>query len=349
MLEIDGSQGEGGGQLLRSALSLSLITAKPFRITRIRSNRSKPGLMRQHLVAVQAAGRICGAELSGAELGSSALSFEPRRVRPGSYSFDIGSAGSTPLVLQTVIPPLLLAEAPSRLTLTGGTHVPFSPSWQYLAEVFAPTLRRLGGVVELAQDSCGFYPKGGGKVRCGIEPAAALQPIDAQTRGRLLRIRGYSVVAQLPLSIAERQSRAALERLRASLGAGVPIELVSRECRSIGPGTFLFLKGEYESALSGCTALGARGKPAEQVGEEAALEFLQHHDTGQPVDPHLADQLVLYLALAAGPSLFATSRITGHLLANLELVGSFLELEVRVTGAPGGPGTVGITPKGARP
>ena len=345
MIEIDGSLGEGGGQLLRSALSLSCITGKPFRIRNIRKSRPKPGLMRQHLVSVQAAGRIAAAELQGDLLGSTELSFAPRRVVPGDYSFEIGTAGSTSLVLQTLIPPLLLAGGTSRLTLSGGTHVPFSPSWHYLAEVFAPALLRLGARIELTLESCGFYPKGGGKVRCRILPCSGFCALSAEHRGKLVSIHGVSAVGNLPRSIAERQAHSALSRIESALGAVAPVELSSCEVPAFGQGTFVFIKGAYQQAISGCTALGARGKPAELVGEEAAAEFLNHHASGMPVDPHLADQLVLYLAQAEGPSVFATSRITGHLETNLEVTGCFLDLDYRITGQRDAQGTVCIVPK----
>jgi RNA 3'-terminal phosphate cyclase (ATP) len=345
MIEIDGSLGEGGGQVLRSALSLSCITGRAFRISNIRRSRSKPGLMRQHLIAGQAAARIAAAEVGGDQLGSTRLSFQPRAVSAGDYSFDIGTAGSVPLVLQTIIPPLLLAGSVSRLTLSGGTHVPFSPSWHYLAGVFAPALLRLGARIELSLDSCGFYPKGGGKVRCRVFPCAVLSPLDAGHRGELLRVPGTSAVANLPRSIAERQSHSASSRLAGGLGADFPIEIPSSEVAALGQGTFIFLKAEYREAVSGFTALGARGKPAEVVGAEAADEFLSHHATGRPIDPHLADQLVLYLALASGPSTFATSRITSHLLTNLEVTGLFVEMDSLVTGTCDAPGIVTITPR----
>ena len=302
--------------------------------------------MRQHLVAVQAAARIAAAELAGDQLGSTELSFVPHQVIPGDYRFEIGTAGSTPLVLQTLIPPLLLAGGASRLTLSGGTHVPFSPSWHYLAEVFAPALLRLGARTELTLDACGFYPKGGGMVRCRIYPCSAFSPLSLEDRGELLRIDGVSAVGNLPRSIAERQARAALSRIEDALGTAVPMELSSSAVPAFGPGTFIFIRGEYQHAVSGCTALGARGKPAELVGEEAADEFLCHHASGMPVDPHLADQLVLYLAQAKGPSVLAASRLTGHLETNLQVTGYFLELDFRITGRRDGPGTVVIVPKG---
>ena len=346
MIEIDGSLGEGGGQVLRSALSLSCITGKPFRIRNIRKSRSKPGLMRQHLTSVQAAARIATAELDGGLLGSTALSFSPRRVTPGDYVFEIGTAGSTCLVLQTIIPPLLLAPGPSQLTLSGGTHVPFSPSWHYLAQVFAPALLRIGARIELTLDCCGFYPKGGGKVRCRVLPCAGFAPLGAENRGRLLRISGLSAVGNLPRSIAERQASAALSRLESVLGTAVTPELPSCQVAAFGQGTFIFIRGEYEQATSGFTALGARGKPAEVVGTEAATEFLNHHAAGMPVDPHLADQLVIYLAQAKTPSIFATSRITGHLETNLEVTGYFLDIDFQIRGRRDTPGTIMIRPMG---
>jgi RNA 3'-terminal phosphate cyclase (ATP) len=344
MIEIDGSQGEGGGQMLRTSLSLSCITGKGFRIRNIRKAREKPGLMHQHLMAVHSAARISSAEVVGDQLGSKELAFVPRRVIAGDYHFDIGTAGSTILVLQTLIPPLLTAGRPSRVTVIGGTHLPFSPSWQYLTEVFAPAVARLGVRLHLEADSCGFYPKGGGRVHCRIEPVSHLSPMRAEQRGRLLRITGCSAVGNLPLSIAERQMHSAIGHLRSSLSHDLPIEVSLREVKVFGQGTFIFLKAEYEECVAGFTALGARGKPAERVGEEAADELLAHHQSGLPIDPHLADQLVLYLAQADGPSVYATSRITKHLETNLMVASKFVDIATKLHGELDGPGTVMINP-----
>ncbi|HJV66055.1 MAG TPA: RNA 3'-terminal phosphate cyclase [Geomonas sp.] len=344
LVEIDGSQGEGGGQILRTALSLSCITGKGFRIGNIRKSRSKPGLMRQHLVAVQAAARIAGAQLCGDLLGSQELLFVPGAVRPGNYEFDIGTAGSTSLVLQTIVPPLARAAAGSRLKLTGGTHVPFSPSWHYLSQVFAPAVAALGVKADFLLEACGFYPKGGGRVGCRVEPAGRLHPLQLAQRGGLLRITGCAAVGNLPRHIAEREACAALRVLQEELGESVPMEVAIQELKIYGQGTFIFLKAEYEHVVTGFTALGQRGKPAERVGEEAAQELLAHHRTGRSVDPHLADQLVLYLAQADGPSLFATSRISSHLITNLLVTSLFLEMESRVEGELEQPGTVSIRP-----
>ena len=348
MIEIDGCLGEGGGQVLRTALSLSCITGSPFRIINIRKFRPKPGLRRQHLVSVQAAASIARAKVIGDALGSTVLTFCPGKVTPGEYAFAIGTAGATPLVLQTLIPPLLFTGAQSSLTVCGGTHVPFSPSWHYLAEVFAPALALLGGKIEPAIDSFGFYPKGGGKVHCRVKPAARLAPLHAEHRGRLLRVSGCSAVGNLPRSIAERQRQAAAERLGSLLRDGAQLQIEIREVATIGKGTFIFLKGEYEHAVAGFTALGSRGKPAEIVGEEAANAFLCHHETGMPIDPHLGDQLVPYLALAEGASVLGTSRITGHMETNLLIIHSFLDIATNVSGTRDGPGTVRIMPAVAR-
>ncbi|HJV35883.1 RNA 3'-terminal phosphate cyclase [Geomonas sp.] len=344
LIEIDGGQGEGGGQILRTALSLACITGKAFRIRNIRKSRSKPGLMRQHLVAVQAAARIAAAELSGEVLGSQELLFVPGPVSAGNYEFDIGTAGSTPLVLQTIIPPLVKSAGTSRLRLIGGTHVPFSPSWHYLAEVFAPALARLGGMVDFTLESCGFYPKGGGRVGCRVQPASRLLPLHLEERGKLLRVSGYAAVGNLPRHIAEREAHAALTILRAELGRELPMEVEIQELKIYGQGTFIFLKAEYDHVVTGFTVLGERGKPAERVGEEAAGELLAHHRTGMPVDPHLADQLVLYLGQADAPSVFTTSRISSHLLTNLMVTSLFLEMESKVEGVIDQPGRVIIKP-----
>lgn len=348
MIEINGSVGEGGGQILRTALSLSCITGRPFRIANIRRSRPKPGLRRQHLVSILAAARIAGAEVTGATVGSTEVVFSPGKVSSGEYAFPIATAGSTALVLQTLVPPLLITSGESRLSVSGGTHVPFSPSWHYLAGVFAPALALLGGRIELSLDAFGFYPQGGGRVRCRIMPAARLAPLRTEQRGRLVRITGCSAVGNLPRSIAERQRRAALESLGTLQDDGVPVEIEVREVAAVGQGTFLFLRGEYEHAVAGFTSLGSPGKPAETVGGEVADEFLRHHETGMPIDPHLADQLVPYLALADGESVFNTSRITAHLETNLGITGCFLPIATQLERLGNGPGTVRIIPAGAR-
>lgn len=341
MIEIDGSYGEGGGQILRTALSLSCLLGKPFRIYNIRKARAKPGLAPQHLVAVRAAQQLSGAEVSGDAKGSIELSFSPRGVEEGEFEFDIGTAGSTSLVLQTIIPALLFCGGKSRVTLLGGTHVPFSPSFHYLAEVFAPFLRRLGMEVRLEIDAYGFYPRGGGRVRAEIWPSRGVTPLRVTERGELTRLDGCSAVGNLPLSIAERQKNAVLETVRPRLRRlKCPVRIDLRNVPTPGQGTFVFLGMASKNSLAGFTALGARGKRAETVGEEAAQDFIAYHGTEAALDPHLADQIVLYLSLCAGESVFTTSRITRHLLTNLWVIGLFQEFRFRIDGELGGPGAV---------
>lgn len=345
MLEIDGSYGEGGGQILRTALSLSCLTGMPFCISNIRRGRRKQGLMPQHLAAVRAAQAISGATLLGAEPGSTKFDFTPHALRGGVFSFDIGTAGAVTLVLQTLIPPLLHADRPSRVTLIGGTHVPSSPSVHYLAEVFAPMLRRIGGELRLSIDAYGFYPRGGGRIRAEILPVRELQPLILDTPGELRRILGCSGVCNLPPSIAERQRTASLTTLNVTLGvSNVPLEIDLLNAPGPGQGTFLFLRADTGTVRAGFTSLGARGKRAETVGAEAAEDLCRHLSSGAALDPHLADQLVPYLALCRRESTFTTSRITRHLLTNLWVVGLFLPLRFQVEGEEGHAGRVTIYP-----
>ncbi len=342
MIEIDGSYGEGGGQILRTALSLSCLTGRPFRIVDIRKGRKKPGLMPQHLVSVRAARMVSNASVSGDEKGSTELTFSPAGLRCGDFALDIGTAGSVPLVMQTIVLPLLFAGGRSRVELQGGTHVPFSPSYHYLAEVFSPMLSRLGAFVQFGIGSYGFYPRGGGSVTAEIRAAGGLKPLELEERGKLLRIRGYSAVGNLPLSIAERQRATALELIRDRLHGRVPVEVKLLSVPTQGRGTFIFLLAEYENVRAGFTSLGALGKRAEQVGEEAAREFIAHHGTSAALDPHLADQVVSHLALAEGVSSFTTSAITAHLLTNLWAAAQFRPFRYSVEGNPGEAGRVRI-------
>ncbi|HZW36629.1 MAG TPA: RNA 3'-terminal phosphate cyclase, partial [Candidatus Deferrimicrobiaceae bacterium] len=308
-VEIDGSLGEGGGQVLRSTLSLSCITGKPVRIFNIRKNRPKPGLMPQHLTAVTALTRITGADARGAKPGSTEISFAPGPVTAGGYAFDIGTAGSVVLLLQSLLPPLLFADEPSRIALTGGTHVPFGPTFDFLREIFLPWLERIGAPVSCEIERYGFYPRGGGKVTARIAPAGEIRGIDLRGKGAVLSVTGRSCVANLPISIAERQRDAALELLAAHSPA-IGTETVP----SPGPGTFIFLKVVTDAGCAGFSALGAPGKRAEDVGREAAREALAYIDSPADLSPRLADQLLLYLALSKEPSTFSSSRLTNHLL-----------------------------------
>lgn len=344
MVRIDGSQGEGGGQILRSSLTLSLLTGQAVQITRIRAGRPKPGLQAQHLAAVQAAAAIAGAEVAGAKLGSTELIFEPDRVQPGNYHFAIGTAGAVTLVFQTVFLPLALAGGRSTLVIEGGTHVPWSPSFEYVDQVWLPMLRRLGLDGRLELERAGFYPRGGGRIRAHIEPAQTPPaPLVALERGAIVKVTGISAVANLPTSIAERQARRAASRLR-SLFPGMPLTVT--ELPAIGQGTTLFLRVESEQAVAGFSSLGARGKPAEQVADEAVEALLAYLTTAAAIDPHLADQLILPLVLARGRSVLQTSAVTNHLLTHVAVVRAFLPAVITVAGELGAEGRVVIEGRG---
>jgi RNA 3'-terminal phosphate cyclase (ATP) len=338
-ISIDGSYGEGGGQILRSTLALSAILGRPVQLRNIRSGRRKPGLQPQHLASVHALARITGAEVRGAELGSTTLHFAPGPVAGGSFRFEIATAGAASLVFQTVIAPLVFARTPSVLTLTGGTHVPWSPPAPYVSEIFLPAVARTGVVAEWRVRTAGFYPRGGGEVEAIVQPLATLDPLDLADRGRLVRLAGVSAVAKLPRRIAERQADRARRRL-ADAGYDLSVEIA--ELDAVSPGDSLFLWAEFERSRAGFGALGERGKPAEQVADEAAEELVRFLDQGAATDPHLADQLVLFMGLASGRSVLTTSRVSHHLLTNVWTVKQFLPVDVSLEGQLGEPGRLSI-------
>ena len=363
MIVIDGSFGEGGGQILRTSITLSAITGQPVRIERIRAGRRKPGLMPQHLTAVRAAGRICNARVEGAKRNSQALEFRPQSAPlAGTYTFDVaqaakgGSAGSVSLILQTILLPLAMAEGPSLVTLLGGTHVAWSPPYDYVKRVYLPAMSRLGVAAKVTIKNWGWYPLGGGRVQAtilGREPAAASRIADASIanqdlceRGRLLRVRGLSASSNLPKHIRMRQERAALQALRSN-NVNARIQVV--DAPSKGQGTVVFLWAEFENSSAGFTALGELGKPAERVAEEAASQLLGFLQSEAALDQYLADQLVLPLALAAGPSEFTTESVTHHLLTNAWVVNQFFPGRVRVVGEEGQPGSCTIETANQKP
>jgi len=346
MLNIDGSYGEGGGQVLRTSLSLAATLGRNLHLFNIRASRSKPGLAAQHLTCVKAAAEVCGAQVEGAEIGSTELTFRPgavagdngqrsrarkpdlrgRCVRGGRYAWKIGTAGSTSLVLQTVLPPLLFAREPSSVQVHGGTNVPWSPAYDYLERVFLPALRQTGANARLARLRLGFYPKGGGCVQADISPLAEpLCALDLTERGELQSLSALSLIeARLPDHILERQvqgAREALGRAAASLSA----EILKLDAHS--PGTMLMVAAQFERGFGGFTALGKRGRPAEKVGADAGKQAASFLNSGATVDMHLADQLVLYAALAEGITRYVTESISQHLTTNLWVVRQFLDLD----------------------
>ena len=332
MIELDGSYGEGGGQILRTALTLSMITGIPFRIERIRAKRSKPGLLRQHLTAVNAAAQICGAQVQGAAPGSLALSFVPGKIRGDDYRFAIGTAGSCTLVLQTLLPALWFAAAPSTLRISGGTHNPAAPPLDFLSRSWLPLLLRMGVEMKIELLRHGFYPAGGGELYASVRPVPALQSLELLERGELRAARATAIVAGVSVEVARRE----LSELQLQLG-GVLGEL-QQEIRALssreGPGNALLVELQYREITELFTAFGEKGLPAEVVASRAAKLARHFHGSTAAVDEHLADQLVLPLALA-GAGAFTTVNVSSHLQTNVEVIGKFLPVEFAITRTAG--------------
>lgn len=340
MIELDGSFGEGGGQILRTSLALALLTDKAFHLRNIRAGRPKPGLQPQHLMSVRAASTIGYAQTRGATRDSSDLVFEPGQLKPGKYHFDIGTAGATGLVLQTVYLPLALAAAASELTLVGGTHVKTSPSFHFLDTTWRRYLELLGLRLKLDLRRPGFYPRGGGLVEAHVAPCPRLRGFDLRERGPIKQITGFSAIAGLPEHVARRQARRAAYRLQQR---GLDVNL-REESWPGGPGSVLALVVETTAVPSLFAGLGERGKPAERVADEAVEQVLAYLDAAPAaVDAHSADQLVLPLALAEGPSAYSVAEVTQHLLTNVAVVRQFVEREIVCEGKEGEPGWVRIS------
>lgn len=336
MLTIDGSYGEGGGQILRTALALSAVLDRPVLIERIRAGRKNPGLQAQHLAGVRALAQATGAKVEGATVGSVSLSFVPGEITHGEYRWDVGTAGAVSLVLQTILIPLALARASSHISITGGTHVPWSPPFPYIDQVLLPVLADMGLRASLTLKRWGFYPKGGGVVEGTVEPST-LRPLTLMRRGPLEEIAGLSAVAGVPLSVAERQRYRALSRLEA---LGVPCRIDIRSVEAKNPGTILFLLAQCDGRRAGFSSLGEKRKPAERVADETCDELLAYLEEAGAADPHLADQLLLPMAVASGSSSVTTTRVTEHLLTNRWVVEQFLPGRVSIEGKAGQPGSV---------
>lgn len=326
MIEIDGSMGEGGGQIIRSSLALSLATGRPFRMWNIRSGRKRPGLLRQHLTAVQAAATIGNAQTTGDKLHSRDLVFEPGTVTPGEYSFSIGTAGSASLVMQTVLPVLLFGEAPSTLRLEGGTHNPHAPPFDFIETTYLPIINRLGPKVTATLDRPGFYPAGGGKFRVTVQPAARLDRLELHDRGRVREVRARAIVSQLPRHIAERELTVVSRELGMQKNK---LELIE-ETRARGPGNVVVVEINTDSVTEIVTAFGEKGVPAERVAAAAVREAQTYIETDVPVGPHLADQLLLPLALGSGGS-YVTIEPTEHTLTNIDVIRRFLDVTIAAT------------------
>jgi RNA 3'-terminal phosphate cyclase (ATP) len=340
LIRLDGSQGEGGGQILRSALTLSLLTGKAFHLHSIRARRERPGLQPQHLMSVRAAAAVGQAKMTGASKGSSELRFEPGSVVAGKYRFPIGTAGATGLVLQTVCLPLALrGSAPSEVMIEGGTHVKHSPCFHFLDTTWRRYLEALGLRLQLKMWRPGFYPRGGGSIDATISPCPRLHRLQMKERSPIKRITGISAVAGLPEEIAMRQARHAARHLRQT---GLHVD-IREETWEGGPGTVLALALDTAPVPTLFFGLGERGKRAERVADEAVeqvVDFLEADTTA--VDPYSADQLALPLAFAEGPSSYTVSEVTQHLLTNIAVIRHFVDREIVCEGREGEPGSVHI-------
>lgn len=325
MITINGSQGEGGGQILRSSLALSLVTGRAFKIDRIRAGRKKPGLMRQHLTAVNAATEVGQAKVAGASLGSTELTFEPGDVRPGEYHFAVGTAGSATLVLQTVLPALLCAPGPSALRLEGGTHNPWAPPFDFLTKAFLPLINRMGPTVGATLVRPGFYPAGGGEFHVTITPVDRLAPIELLERGETRRVTATAKVAHLSRSIAERELRVIAGKLGLS-GDDLVVEEVAG---SRGPGNVVTIEVACEHLTEVFTGFGERQVAAEAVAERAAQQARRYLSRPVAVGEYLTDQLLIPLALAGGGA-FRTLGLSRHAETNIEVIQAFLDVEFEI-------------------
>ncbi|WP_074822259.1 RNA 3'-terminal phosphate cyclase [Pragia fontium] len=324
-IDIDGSQGEGGGQILRTSLSLSMITGKPVRFNAIRAGRAKPGLMRQHLTAVLAAQEICNAQVVGAQLGSTELSFIPGKVRPGDYLFDLGGAGSCTLVLQTLLPALWLADGKSTIKLRGGTHNPMAPSVTFLQQVWLPLMAKMGAIATLRLIRYGFYPAGGGEVEVQVEPVNQWQTLNLMARGQVTAMSAYALTANIPDAVAVRELKVVNQRLGWHENL-----LYHQEVSPVaGSGNALLLQMNFEHLSEVVCTIGTRGKSAEKVAIEACAEMQAYLDSMAVVGEHLADQLLLPMALA-GAGRFSTHKVTAHLSTNMGVIGQFVNVAMKI-------------------
>lgn len=338
-VELDGSHGEGGGQILRSGLALSILTGRPLKLVNIRANRPKPGLAHQHLMCVKAAAAVCNGRYTGGSVGSTALTFEPGAVAAGEYRFDIRTAGATGLVLHTVYLPLALRGATdSRVTVVGGTHVPHSPCYHFNAVTWAAYLKRMGVAVELEMTRPGFYPRGGGEIVARVRPCPGVRGLNLTSCPPLTTAGGFSAAADLPDKVNDRQARRLTNRLK---DAGLEPD-IDQETWENGPSTVAAVVFRQAPVPPLFFGIGERGRPAEAVADEAAEQAVAFRDSGCPVDPHSADQVILPLAFSPDASEFRVSEVTQHLLTNIGTIRAFVDRPISVAGDVGKPGTVRV-------
>ncbi|GGZ11505.1 RNA 3'-terminal phosphate cyclase [Pseudoduganella plicata] len=326
MIELDGSTGEGGGQILRSALTLSMITGQPFRIRHIRANRPRPGLMLQHLMAVKAAAAVCDAEVSHAEVGSTELVFAPRCIKGGVYDLAIRTAGSSTLVLQTLLPALLYADVPSVVRISGGTHNPKAPPAHFIERAYLRLLAAMGAQIEFELKRFGFYPNGGGELCAAVWPCPELHPLNLLERGTLRTAQGEAYVAALPLAIAQRE----LDCVRKELDWDDDVLHAHPLANDQGPGNVVLLTVDSEYVTEVFSAVGEKRVRAEAVAGGAILAAQRYLVSGAAVGEHLGDQLMLPLALAGGGS-YTVDHVSQHAITNAEVIAQFLPVTVTFT------------------
>ena len=337
-IHIDGSQGEGGGQIVRSSLALALVTGRPLTIDNIRAGREKPGLMRQHLTAVHAAVEICGGTVTGAAIGSRSLTFEPQPVRTGEYRFSVGTAGSATLVLQTVLPALLTASGPSTLFLEGGTHNPWAPPFEYLQKAFIPLINRMGPRVEVELERHGFYPAGGGRFRVRVQPVATLNGFDLCERGEPTSRKCQVLMSSLPAHIGDREAETIAKKL-----GWEPACCAVAEVESSGPGNAILVEVGSTHATEVFSGFGRYGVKAEHIAADVVKQVRAYLTADVPVGPHLADQLMLPLGISAWqPSsessgatrqrggAYRTLPLTRHATTHIDLLRQFLGISIVV-------------------
>ncbi|MEM1541916.1 MAG: RNA 3'-terminal phosphate cyclase [Ignisphaera sp.] len=334
MITIDGSIGEGGGQILRYSLALASVIGKPVRIINIRVKRKNPGLQPQHLTSVRAVSMMTDAEVEGAYRDSTELIFKPKSLKGGSYVFDVGTAGSVTLVLQSILPILPLLDSETHIEIRGGTDVPMSPPIDYVKYILLPLLKLFGCEIDVTLVRRGHYPKGGGIVKIISRPVRSLKPIDLIERGKIFRIGGRSHCVRLPSHVAERQAKAAEEFLE-NKGIDVPmnIELEHYEPNKdphLGPGSGIVLYAVFEKSVLGSDSLGAKGKPAEAVGKEAAEKLYEEIRSNATVDKHAGDMILPLAVLAKGTTRYIVSRLTSHILTAIDIIKLVLDINVSV-------------------
>ncbi|TFG11651.1 RNA 3'-terminal phosphate cyclase [Candidatus Thorarchaeota archaeon] len=346
MIEIDGSHGEGGGQILRTSISLAALTMNSIRITSIRAGRPKPGLKKQHLAGIKLAGKLVNAEIKGAQVGSKEVEFVPKKRTHGQFTQDVGTAGSLSLLLQAVLPPAVLSPNPVQFNLKGGTDVAWSPPMDYMNHVFAWVLEKMGPRTHFDVEQRGHYPRGGGEVIATIEPVEHIKPLDMIEFGELKHIRGISHCVRLPNHVAKRQAKAAKETLEKQGIENIDIEIETYSKKKdphLGAGSGIVLWAESRDGCRlGADSLGKRGKRAERVGEEAAQRLLEEILAGMAVDMHLADMLVPYFAIAEGTSRIGVSEISSHLKTNIWVAEQILGVENKIETKPDGTGVISI-------